>query len=178
MDFERKTVVRAICLNRNPQFRTSKHCPLACVFGISVGVVQNPKLWILEIGSEFRNLDFARTLCPKSKTLDFGNWIGISEFGFCAYVIPLSISRNFWDLGWREYTRTDFETLSTRLCFWNFCRRRPKSKTLDFGNWIGISEFGFCAYVMSKIQNFGFWKLDRNFGIWILRVRYSVIHIA
>ena len=24
----------------------------------------------------------------------------------------------------------------------------------------------------SKIQNFGFWKLDRNFGIWILRVRY------
>ena len=107
MDFERKTVVRAICLNRNPQFRTSKHCPLACVFGISVGAVQNPKLWILEIGSEFRNLDFARTLCPKSKTLDFGNWIGISEFGFCAYVIPLSISRNFWDLGWREYTRSE-----------------------------------------------------------------------
>ena len=112
MDFERKTVVRAICLNRNPQFRTSKHCPLACVFGISVGVVQNPKLWILEIGSEFRNLDFARTLCPKSKTLDFGNWIGISEFGFCAYVIPLSISRNFWDLGWREYTRTVYKPFS------------------------------------------------------------------
>lgn len=76
MDFERKTVVRAICLNRNPQFRTSKHCPLACVFGISVGVVQNPKLWILEIGSEFRNLDFARTLFRYPYRVIFGISVG------------------------------------------------------------------------------------------------------
>ena len=76
MDFERKTVVRAICLNRNPEFRTSKHCPLACVFGISVGVVQNPKLWILEIGSEFRNLDFARTLFRYPYRVIFGISVG------------------------------------------------------------------------------------------------------
>ena len=85
MDFERKTVVRAICLNRNPQFRTSKHCPLACVFGISVGVVQNPKLWILEIGSEFRNLDFARTLFRYPYRVIFGISVGGNIHGPSSY---------------------------------------------------------------------------------------------
>ena len=111
MDFERKTVVRAICLNRNPQFRTSKHCPLACVFGISVGVVQNPKLWILEIGSEFRNLDFARTLFRYPYRVIFGISVGGNIHRPCRLLVkPTSLT------GTQEFASYKFLLEGRPLC--------------------------------------------------------------